>query len=178
MLVTDLRASEDLIRRWRCGQIIMRDGRLVGIRRRYWPFPASILRVWLHTRFRKGTADECRLDYRSSRLGGFMVLDYIHSGPSTQLATFRGACQLLDEVARLRQSVAILAHVSTEAISDRLLRRWGWEPHASQMQGRHWIKRFYDGYPKVDLDRYMPQRPCLTAASPQADAQSPSTAKQ
>ena len=136
----------------------MREGRLVGIRRRYWPFPASIFRVWLHTHSRKGTADECRLDYRSSRVGGFMVIDYIHSGPLTQLATLRGACQLLDEVARLRQSVAILAHVSTEAISDRLLQRWGWEPHAGQLQGRHWIKRFYNGYPKVDIDRYFQTR--------------------
>jgi hypothetical protein len=98
-----------------------------------------------------------------------MVVDYIQSGPLTQLATLRGACQLLDEVARLRQSVAILAHVSTEAISDRLLQRWGWEPHAGQLQGRHWIKRFYNGYPKVDIDRYLPRPDCVTAAAPQAD---------
>lgn len=86
-----------------------------------------------------------------------MVLDYVRSGPGTQLATFRGACQVLDEVARLREAVAILAHVSTDAISDRLLLRWGWEPHASNLDGRHWIKRFYNGYRPLDVDRYVSQ---------------------
>ena len=84
-----------------------------------------------------------------------MVLEFVQSGPSTQLATFCGACQILDEVAKLRHSVAILAHVSTNAITDRLLRRWGWEPHAGNLAGRHWIKRFYDGYPDIDIQRYL-----------------------
>lgn len=84
-----------------------------------------------------------------------MVLDYIRSGPKTRLATLRGACQILDEVARLRQSVAILAHVSTDAISDRLLMRWGWEPHATNLAGRHWIKRFYGRHPHVNTERYL-----------------------
>ncbi len=84
-----------------------------------------------------------------------MVLDFVRSGPGTQLATFRGACQILDEIARLRESVAIVAHVSTEAISDRLLTRWGWEQHATGMRGRHWIKRFYNGYPAINCERYL-----------------------
>jgi hypothetical protein len=154
MEVTDIRRQADILSTWRNGRIVMKDGCLVAIRRRFWPTPASIARVWLQTRFNRGTRDECTLEYRSARPGGFIVLDYIHSGPQTQLATFRGACQILDEIARLRGAVAILAHVSTDAISDRLLRRWGWEPHANHMAGRHWIKRFYDGYPTVDLNRY------------------------
>ncbi|MGV3486536.1 MAG: hypothetical protein ACO1RT_19115, partial [Planctomycetaceae bacterium] len=81
----------------------------------------------------------------------------VRSGPGTQLGTFRGACQVLDEVARLREAVAILAHVSTDAISDRLLLRWGWEPHASNLDGRHWIKRFYNGYRPLDVERYVSQ---------------------
>ena len=158
MDVTDPRLQADLLRSWKNGRIIMHGGRLVAIRRRRWVFPVSIARVWFQTRFKPGNSDECLLDYQSSRLGGFMVLDYVRSGPKTQLATFRGACQILDEVARLRQSVAILAHVSTAAISDRLLIRWGWVAHASNLSGRHWIKRFYGVYPNVNTDRYiMPQ---------------------
>ncbi len=154
MDVTDPQGQADQLRSWKSAQIIMRDGRLVAIRRRRIAAPASIARVWFQTRFRPGRNDECILDYRSSRLGGFIVLDYVRSGPATRFATFRGACQMLDEVARQRQAVAIFAHVSTDAISDRLLLRWGWEPHANKLRGRHWIKRFYDGYPIVDLDRY------------------------
>ena len=158
MEVTDIRRQADVLRSWRNARIIMQNGQLVAIRKRFWPLPASIARVWFQTRFRAGNRDECILEYRSPRMGGFIILDYIQSGPSTQLATFRGACQLLDEIARLRGAVAILAHVSTDAITDRLLKRWGWEPHASHMRGRHWIKRFYDGYPSADLDRYLRSR--------------------
>ncbi len=31
---------------------------------------------------------------------------------------------MLDEIARIREAVAIVAHISTTSISDRLLRRW------------------------------------------------------
>ncbi|MGV3486192.1 MAG: hypothetical protein ACO1RT_17370, partial [Planctomycetaceae bacterium] len=87
MEVTDLRGQAETLRGWKSGQIIMRDGRLVKIRRRRWPAPASIARVWLQTRFRPGTRDECRLDYRSSRIGGFMVLEYVrYRMPSTLVA--------------------------------------------------------------------------------------------
>lgn len=136
----------------------MRNGQLVAIRRRRWATPASIARVWFQSRLRSGVRDQCILDYRSARTGGFIVVDYIRTGPNTQLATLRGACQMLDEVARLRQAVAILAHVSTDAFSDRLLIRWGWQPHAQRMTGRHWIKRFYNGYPAVDVERYTAPR--------------------
>ncbi len=158
MLVTDIRDPDQraAIRRWRRGRITMRGGRLVSLAPRRWTLPTSIARVWWQQRFRPGDVDQCLLDYRSSRLGGFIVLDFVQSGPATQLDTFRGACQLLDEVARIREAVAIVAHVSTTAISDRLLRRWGWQPHAHGLGGRHWIKRFYDGYQAIELDHYMP----------------------
>ncbi len=156
MEVTDPIRQADILKNWRSGRIVMRNGRLVAIRRRgFLAAPASMIQVWCQTRFRSGEQDVCWLDYRSSRIGGLMVLDYVRSGPSTRLATFRGACQILDEVARLRQSVAIVAHVSTEAITDRLLVRWGWQRHAGNLKGRHWIKRFYDGYPSVDIPRYL-----------------------
>jgi len=154
MIVTDLRTETETLRTWKRGRITMCDGALVSIRRRRLTISASIARVWIQARWKPGNRDQCILDYRASRLDGFMVLEFIQSGPSTQLATFRGACQILDEVAKLRRAVAILAHVSTDAITDRLLRRWGWEPHAGNLSGRHWIKRFYDGYHHVDLDRY------------------------
>jgi len=154
MNVTDLVAQADIVHSWKSGRITMREGLLVSIRRRRLKIPASIARVWIQERFKPGNRDQCTIDYRSSGIGGFIVLEFIQSGPSTQLATFRGACQMLDEIARIRQSVAIFAHVSTDAITDRLLLRWGWERHAGKLSGRHWIKRFYSGYPPVNLSRY------------------------
>jgi len=147
MQTRDSRIDASAIRIWKNGRIVVRGGELVAIHRRLIPWSSCMARVWWQAKFRPGDVDECVLDYRSSRSGGFVVLQFIRSGPSTQLATFRRACQILDEVARLRQCVAILAHVSNDAISDRLLTRWGWERHALDMAGRHWIKRFYNGYP-------------------------------
>lgn len=158
MHVTDIRdpLQRAAIRGWRRGRVTMREGKLVSIAPRWWSLPTSIARVWWQERFRPGEVDQCQLDYRSSRLGGFIVLDFVQSGPATQLDTFRGACQILDEIACIRQAVAIVAHVSTTAISDRLLRRWGWQPHAHGLAGRHWIKRFYDGYRAIELEKYLP----------------------
>jgi len=143
MAVTDLTAQSAVLRSWKRGRIVVRDGRLIRIERRSVSWPTTILRVWWHTRFRPGNPDECVLDYRTTRTGGFAVLEFIWSGPATRFATLRHACQTLDEIARIRQCVAIFAHVSTTAISDRFLMRWGWSRHAESMNGRHWVKRFY-----------------------------------
>lgn len=108
----------------------------------------TISRVWIDSYLRTGGEDTCTLYYSGTRATpGYLTLDYVRSGPRTTLQTFRRALVVLDRIAHLRQSVAIFAHVSTSAISDRLLCRWGWQEHAARLGGRHWIKRFYDGYP-------------------------------
>lgn len=163
-LVTDLAAGRETLRRFRSGRIEMRGGKLVGVRPLWFPSRASVAQVWLQSRWRRGGSDRCVLDYHQP-LGspGFLVLDYVRSGPGTRLATFRGALEVLDEIARLRGSLAIVAHVSTRAISDRLLQRWGWQQHLHHRQGRHWIKRFYDGYPASRLMSYLPAAPTASA---------------
>jgi hypothetical protein len=55
---------------------------------------------------------------------------------------------VLDEIARIKRSDAILAHVSNPQISDRLMWRWGWERHLVQSSKRQFIKRFYGVYPE------------------------------
>jgi hypothetical protein len=65
---------------------------------------------------------------------------------------------VLDEVARLKASDAILCDVWNWRISDRLLARWGWQPHKPDRWHRHFIKRFYGVYP--------PRRPEVCAALP------------
>ena len=54
---------------------------------------------------------------------------------------------ILDEIARLKGTDAIVAEVRNLRISERLLRRWGWESHMPTSRRRHYIKRFYGTYP-------------------------------
>jgi hypothetical protein len=63
---------------------------------------------------------------------------------------------VLDEIARIKQTDAIVCDVRNARISDRLLRRWGWESHVPQSRRRHFIKRFYGEYPdtRSELTRY------------------------
>ena len=69
---------------------------------------------------------------------------------SSRAATFRtvrSSLVILDEIARLKSTDAIVAEVRNLRISDRLLRRWGWESHVPTSRRRHFIKRFYGTYP-------------------------------
>ncbi len=86
----------------------------------------------------------------------FLTLDYIRSGRRAGYTSFLAASHVLDEIARLRGAVAIVAHVSNAGISDRLLERLGWQRHLPHWSGRHWIRRFYEGYPDSAIDRYLP----------------------
>jgi hypothetical protein len=54
---------------------------------------------------------------------------------------------ILDEIARLKQSDALLCDAISERITTRLLSREGWEPHCPSLFHRHYIKRFYGVYP-------------------------------
>lgn len=81
----------------------------------------------------------------------FLVVDFIRTGAGARYRTFVAAANVLDEIARLKGTLAIVAHVSNAAISDRLLARLGWERHLTQWSGRHWIKRFYE--PQASLRR-------------------------
>jgi hypothetical protein len=54
---------------------------------------------------------------------------------------------VLDEIARLKRSDALLCDVSNWRISERLMARFGWEPHCPSRWHRHYIKRFYGEYP-------------------------------
>ena len=153
--VSDPVTGAQQIRRWRFGRILMRDGRLVEIQRRLLCGSASVAQVWWQAKY--GRADEsiCWLDYHQPLgMPGFLTLDYIRSGKKAGYKTFVGAGHVLDDIARLRGASAIVAHVTNGTISDRLLERLGWEQHLQQWSGRHWIKRFYDGYPESSLHRY------------------------
>ena len=147
--VTDLAAGADLLRRRRYGVIEVVDGRFRRVVLR--PFPkivsapdAAILGRWRH-RHRPG--DRVRLFYNQPwRFSNFLVLKYVESARDSSMGIACAALAVLDEIARLKRSDALLCDVSNGRITSRLLGRYGWEPHCPSWFHRHYIKRFYGVY--------------------------------
>jgi hypothetical protein len=140
----------EALRRARYGVIEIRDGRLAAIHLRAWPKIISVLEIeWLgRRRHREQPGDCCLLYYNQPRRHpNFLVLKYVVSNRDCTLATGRRALDVLDELARIKHSDALLCDVWNARISDRLLARWGWEPHCASRWHRHHIKRFYGVYP-------------------------------
>ena len=98
--------------------------------------------------------DRCRLYYNQPRTSpDYLALKYVLSSRDSSLATFFGALAVLDEVARIKRSDAIVTDVANFRISERLLARFGWERHTTSRWHRNYIKRFYGQYPQ---SRYIP----------------------
>lgn len=139
---SQLDSNENAISRIRCGRIVMREGRLERIEQHWLRSPVSVAQVWWQAKFAALEGDVCCLDYHVPRgMSAFVTLDYVRSGDATRYATAIGAFQVLDEIARLRKSYAIVAHVSNSRITDRHLKRAGWERHLLDWPGRHFIRR-------------------------------------
>jgi hypothetical protein len=127
----------------RRGRIVVVDGKLIGVQRRWMPISHSSLHIWFDSKFKTAPDRYCFLDYTGTRrMPGYITVDYARSGSGTTFESLRVALTTLDQIAAGRQAVAIFAHIGTSAISDRLLERFGWQRHASNLKGRHWIKRF------------------------------------
>lgn len=153
--VKDPIGGDKELRRWRSGRIVMRAGRLVEIQHRLTCGSVSVAQVWWQAKYGRSDDDICWLDYHQPfGMRGFLTLDYIRSGTLAGYKSFIGACHVLDEIAKVRGASAIVAHVTNGNISDRLLTRLGWQQHMTGWSGRHWIRRFYDGYPQATLHRY------------------------
>jgi len=136
--------------RSRYGVIETRGGRLWAIHLR--PFPKIISGLeadWLARRYHDGRpGDRCLLYYNQPLAhSNYLALKFVLSESDSTLATFRRSLEVLDEVARLKRSDAILCDAWNLRISDRLLSRWGWHPHARRRWHRNYIKRFYGQYP-------------------------------
>ncbi|TWU51346.1 hypothetical protein [Rubripirellula reticaptiva] len=154
--ITDPVENVAKIQKWRYGRIVMRAGKLVEIQRRLTCGSVSMAQVWWQAKYGRSDDEICWIDYHTPfGMPSFLTLDYIRAGTYAGYCSFSGACHVLDEVARIRGASAIVAHVSNGNISDRLLTRLGWERHLESWNGRHWIRRFYDGYPPSCLGRYI-----------------------
>jgi hypothetical protein len=81
------------------------------------------------------------------RFPNFLAVKYVESTSRTSMATLIRASAVLDEIARLKQSDALLCDVASGRVTTKLLSRWGWVPHCPSSFHRHYIKRFYGVYP-------------------------------
>jgi hypothetical protein len=151
--VTDLSDPLHRLRDRPYGVIETAEERLVGVHLR--PFPKfiswpeiALLGRWSHRR-RRG--NRCLLYYNQPcRHRNYLALKYVVSTAGATLQTFRLALTVLDQIARLKRSDALLCDVANPAISDRLLARWGWEPLRPAPWHRLHIKRFYGDYSDVE----------------------------
>jgi hypothetical protein len=149
---TDLSRDADLLRSRRYGVIEVAAGRLAAVHLRPWPKLVSLPEVlldhyWFHERRR---ADRLWLYYNQPRsCSNYLALVYAVSGKSTRLNTMFAALRTLDEIARIKQTDAMVCDVANYRISPRLLAREGWQPHKPSRWHRHYIKRFYGQYPSV-----------------------------
>ena len=148
--VRDLKRQADVLRKRAYGVICTEQGQLKEIRLRPWPklISAAEISLWGNRFHNRAGGDCCWLYYNQPRRHrNFLALKYIVSSREATFKTFRRSLILLDEIARIKQTDAIVAELSNLRISDRLARRWGWEPHFPSSRRRHYIKRFYGTYP-------------------------------
>jgi len=149
--VYDVKAQQETLRRRRYGVIQAANGKLVRIQLRPWPKFASLLEAhWIQAmKSPRHQSDKCRLFYNEpSSNPGFLTLVYIESSLNTSAKTVFKTLSVLDQIAYIKHSNAIIAEVSNKRISDRALEHWGWERYMKQDSHRHWIKRFYGEYPE------------------------------
>jgi hypothetical protein len=148
--VHDLRRQADILRRRPYGVIVVENSCLRAIHLRPWPkiFSSPDLLGVGRGFDRRSTGDRCWLYYNQPRrLRNFLALKFVVSSRAATFGTFRSTLIVLDEIARIKGTDAIVAEVRSARISDRLLRRWGWESHLPSSRRRHFIKRFYGTYP-------------------------------
>lgn len=152
--VLDFEPDQERIRARRYGVIETAGGVLRAVHLRPWPKLASLPEFLpLGPRYHcGGTADRCLLYYNQPRrMPNFLALKYIVSTHGTSYRTFRAALVVLDAIAELKQIDAIVCDAANIRLSDRLMRRLGWEPHKPQRWHRNYIRRFYGNYPQNGL---------------------------
>ncbi|TWT48317.1 hypothetical protein [Botrimarina hoheduenensis] len=150
--VTDLAAGAETLQRRRYGRIETRAGKLASVQLRPWPHLLSWPEIWpVGPAWRPdGPPDRCRLYYNQPRgHERFIALKYVACTPGTSYRTLAAALAVLDTIAAIKRVDALLCDAANERLSERFLRRWGWEPHAPAWRRRNYIRRFYGVYPSA-----------------------------
>ncbi len=165
--VTDLDESREILRQHCHGVIDVREGRLRAINLRPWPKLISLAGVaWGHFSHCYIPGNRMRLYYDQPRnYPNFLALKFAISSRDTTLKTALLALKLLDKIAEIKQSDALLMDATNFRLSSRMLARFGWKPHAPSRWHRNYIKRLY-------LEAKMEERESMTVA--EASSSTPS----
>lgn len=150
----DWNAALDVIRSRRYGVIETSVGQFAAIHFRPWPKLLAWPEIWPvgPTYHARGQADRCLLYFNQPLMHSrYLALKYVVSTSGTSSATVLAAMTMLDAVAKLKRSDAILCDVTNARFSDRLISRMGWQSHKPQRWHRNYIKRFYGVYPELRL---------------------------
>ena len=152
--VANWEEGRGILRRRRYGVIETSTGKLAAVHLRPWPKLIAWPEIWpagslYHSR---GQQDRCLLYYNQPlSCPSYLALKYVVSSQGTSYSTFLAALTTLDAIAELKHSDAILCDVFNPRLSDRFLRRQGWESHKPQRWHRNFIKRFYGKYPATTV---------------------------
>ncbi len=164
-IITDYLQHREQIRAARYGVICVIKGKLQQITLRPWPKLLDPWTgfVWGPVTHRYRTGDRCWLYYNQPRWHiDYLAFKYLLSCRDTSLKSIFVALHVLDEIARLKQSQAILADAANLRISERLIQRLGWERHTASTWHRNVIKRFYGQYPALSPYSTLFQAPAPT----------------
>ena len=151
-IIEDFQQGREAIRGARYGVVETAGGRFQAVHLKPWPKLISWRDIWpVGSRYHaSGRADRCLLYYNQPRsASSYLALKYVVSTQETSYATFRAALRVLDAIAELKQTDAIVCDAANSRISDRLLHRQGWEAHSPRRWRRNFIKRFYGKYPQT-----------------------------
>jgi len=150
----DWQAAADPLRDARYGVIETSEGQLRAIHFRPWPKLISWPEFWPAGKgyHMPGPPDRCLLYYNQPRAhSNFLALKYVVSSRRTSYRTVRAAGEVLDAIAELKSTDAILCDAGNSRLSDRMMQRLGWQSHKPQRWHRNYIKRFYGSFPKVRI---------------------------
>jgi hypothetical protein len=164
--ITDFQAGREALRVRPYGVIETSGGQFAAVHLRPWPKLFDWSEVWplLVPRYHaRGQADRCFLYYNQPRrMPQFLALKYVVSTSGTCCRTVRSALGVLDAIAALKHADAIVCDAANGRLSDRLLQRFGWEPHKPRRWHRNYIRRFYGTYP-ADANRVAGVEPLPSA---------------
>lgn len=143
--VRDLESGTETLRRRRYGVIEARQGRLRRVLLRPFPKVVSLYEVKTALFFQcwRPSRDRCLIYYNAPwGCPGYLAIRYFLSDRQCSLRTVHAALATLDEIARLRGTLALVCDAANPRLSHRMMQRYGWTSHCEHLLGRHFIKRF------------------------------------
>ena len=148
--------DKDIVLRRSYGVIEVRNAELYAIHFRPYPKLVSVAEIKWSEFWQRSTAtiqcDRVLLYFNQPLLHKkFLALKYFVSDYKSSLASIAVCLSVLDYVAKIKQTDAIVTEITNNRIKDRHLSHFGWEEHMQGKRARHWIKRFYGEYPESFL---------------------------